>query len=121
VSVSSIEISRGTVGRPGYVQSVAALVFVWGFGDAVSTVFAFAATGSLAMEANPLVRLVLAQNPLLVVVLKTGVAVVVGAALLACRERIERVPLWRPWLLSVTALGAAVVASNGLVAVRALA
>jgi hypothetical protein len=106
---------------PGYGVLVYALVFVWGFGDAVSTLLAFAFTGRAGLEANPLVRALLTTDPLLVLALKAGVALVVGGALLRYRDVVVDVPLWRPWLLGVTAVGATIVVSNVYVGVSALA
>lgn len=104
--------------RPGYVELVFSLVLVWGFGDALSTLFAarFAGPG---LEANPWIRTLLIHEPLLVIALKMAVVLYVGVVLLECRPVVERVPLWRAWFLSVVAIGAVVVLGNtyvGLVA-----
>ncbi|MFB6179839.1 MAG: DUF5658 family protein [Halorientalis sp.] len=109
-----MEFGNGLLGakRLGYAELVFALVFVWGVGDAVSTLLAFSVTGNLAMEANPIARTVLLHEPLLLLVLKAAVAVVVGIALLECRDLVTRVPLWRTWMFGVLALGTAVVVSN---------
>ncbi|WP_246986653.1 DUF5658 family protein [Halorientalis marina] len=109
-----------SVSPPSYTDLVAALVFVWGVGDAVSTLVALALTRDLSLEANPLVRALLAQTPLLLLVMKAAVALVVGVALLRWRDPIQSVPLWRPWMVGVLGLGTAIVVSNlyvGLVAV----
>ncbi len=41
-----------------------------------------------------------------------AVVLYVGVVLLECRNVVERVPLWRAWLLTVVALGAVVVLGN---------
>lgn len=100
---------------PSYVQLVFALVLVWGFGDLLSTLVAATVVG-VGAEANPLVRTLLATEPLLLVALKMTVALYVGIVLLACRSLVERVPLWRPWLAGVVGVGTFVVLSNFSVA-----
>ena len=97
---------------PTYRQFVAGLVLVWGFGDVVSTYVAAAATGSVAMEANPVVRTMLAIDPLLLVVLKGAVVVVVAVALLEGRTVVERVPGHRAWFVTCLGLGVLVTANN---------
>jgi len=106
--------------KPGYVELVFSLVLVWGFGDAMSTLFAarFAGPG---LEANPWIRALLFHEPLLVVALKMAVVLYVGVVLLECRDLVERVPLWRAWLLGVVAVGAAVVLGNTYVGLAAAA
>ncbi|MFY4812850.1 DUF5658 family protein [Haloarcula sp. AONF1] len=106
--------------KPGYVELVFSLVLVWGFGDALSTLFAaqFAGPG---LEANPWIRVLLIHEPLLVIALKMAVVLYVGVVLLECRDVVERVPLWRAWLLSVVALGAVVVLGNTYVGLAAAA
>jgi len=104
-----------------YVDMVLALVFVWGFGDAVSTLIAYSFTGQLELEANPIVRTLLATEPLLVLAMKAAVVVAVGVTLIVCRDLVKRVPLWRSWLLGVTAVGALVVVSNLYVGLSVLA
>lgn len=110
-----------TVPAPSYTDLVTALVAVWGFGDAVSTLFALALTRDLSLEANPLVRALVAQTPLFLLVVKAVVVLVVGAALLRYREQITSVPLWRPWLLGVLGLGTLIVCSNVYVGLAAAA
>jgi hypothetical protein len=107
--------------RAGYADLVFALVFVWGFGDAASTLIAYTLTGSVAQEANPLIRTLLAQDPMLLVVVKGLVGLTVGLALLACRDVVQRVPGWRTWLLVVLGVGTALVANNLYVGVAAAA
>ncbi|WP_058994328.1 DUF5658 family protein [Haloarcula sp. CBA1127] len=104
--------------KPSYVELVFSLVLVWGFGDALSTLFAAQVAGP-GLEANPWIRTLLIHEPLLVIALKMAVVLYVGVVLLECRDVVERVPLWRAWLLTVVALGAVVVLGNtyvGLVA-----
>lgn len=106
--------------KPSYVELVFSLVLVWGFGDALSTLFAaqFAGPG---LEANPWIRTLLIHEPLLVIALKMAVVLYVGVVLLECRSVVERVPLWRAWLLSVVGLGAVVVLGNTYVGLAAAA
>jgi hypothetical protein len=122
MSISSPETGLPAFGlaKPGYVESVFALVFVWGFGDAVSTLIALTFTGDVGMEANPLVRRLLAHEPMLLLVMKGTVALIVGVTLLTYRDTVERVPLWRPWLLSVTCVGTFIVVSNVYVGLTAI-
>ncbi|MFB6223053.1 MAG: hypothetical protein ABEH86_05195 [Haloarcula sp.] len=110
----------GRFQKPSYVDLVFSLVLVWGFGDTLSTLFAarFAGPG---LEANPWIRTLLIHEPLLVIALKMAVALYVGVVLLECREVVERVPLWRAWLLSVVAIGAVVVVGNTYVGLAAAA
>lgn len=84
--------------KPGYVELVFSLVLVWGFGDALSTLFAARFAGH-HLEANPWVGTLLAHSPLVVLVLKMAGVLYVGVVLLECRDLVERVPLWRSWLL----------------------
>jgi hypothetical protein len=123
MSTSSAGFSLPTVPVPAptYTDLVAALVVVWGLGDAASTLFALALTGDLSLEANPLVRALLAQTPLFLLVMKAAVVVVVGVALLRYREQIQSVPLWRPWMVGVLGLGTVVVVSNVYVGLAAAA
>lgn len=107
--------------RPGYVVLVYALVLVWGLGDIASTYFVVAATGSTVGEVNPLIRLMLDTEPLLVLALKAGVVLYAGVVLLACGEVVRRVPGWRAWLVFVVGAGALVVCNNALVGIAALA
>lgn len=104
-----------------YRDLVFALVAVWGIGDAVSTLTVLALAGDVAFEANPLVRALVVQHPALVLALKAVVALVVGGLLLACRDTVQRAPLWRPWLFGVLAAGVVVVTGNVYVGVLALA
>lgn len=106
---------------PGYVGAVYALVLIWGLGDVVSTFFAAAATGGAAHELNPLVRVMLAHEPLLVPVLKAAVVLYAGVVLLECRDVVERVPGWRVWFVGVVGAGSLVVLNNTLVGLAALA
>ena len=109
--------------RPSYVELVFSIVLVWGFGDAVSTLFAAHYAGA-HHEANPWIRLLLEHSPLLLLALKMAVVLYVGIVLLECRSVVERVPLWRGWLTAIAAAGSAVVLLNvyvGLVAVAAMA
>jgi hypothetical protein len=111
----------GTSGwMPEYAQLVFALVFVWGFGDAVSTLVAYSFTGQFELEANPFVRMLLAHEPLLVLVMKAVVVLVVGVTLIGCRDLVEEVPFVRSWLLGVTAVGSLIVVSNLYVGLSAL-
>ncbi|WP_299265323.1 DUF5658 family protein [Halorientalis sp.] len=122
MSISSLEtkLPALVLQKPGYVESVFALVFVWGFGDAVSTLIALAFTGDIGMEANPFVRQLLAHHPLLMLAMKAVVALVVGVTLLTYRDAIERVPMWRSWILTVTTLGTLVVVTNVYVGLSAV-
>jgi len=117
------EFGNGFIGakRLGYAELVVAQMFVWGIGDAVSTLLAFSITGNLTLEANPIARTVLIHEPLLLFVLKGAVAVVVGITLIECRDTVTRVPLWRTWMFGVLALGTAVVVSNFYVGFSMLA
>jgi hypothetical protein len=106
---------------PGYVTLVYALVLVWGLGDVGSTYFAVAATGTTVGEVNPLIRLMLDTEPLLVIALKAGVVLYAGVVLLACRDLVRQVPGWQAWFLAVVGAGAAIVVNNALVGLAALA
>lgn len=105
---------------PGYVELVVALVAVWGFGDAVSTLWAIEATGSISGEANPWIHAVLAYDPALLVVVKTAVVAIAGGLLLSQRASIERVPGWRLWFGSLLAVGSIIVAGNVYVGLSAV-
>jgi len=105
--------------KPGYVELVLSLVLVWGFCDAVSTLFAASLVGP-SMEANPWIRLLLAHEPLWVVALKSAVVLYAGVVLLACRSVVERVPGWRVWFLSVIGVGAVVALGNVYVGLAAV-
>jgi hypothetical protein len=117
----AINLSETRLEMPGYVELVVSLVIVWGFGDAASTLVAAAFAGP-SLEANPWIRLLLIQEPLLVVALKAAVVLYAGVVLLECRSVVERVPGWRAWFLGVIGLGTLVVLGNvyvGLVAIAA--
>lgn len=117
------EATRFRLEKPGYVELVFSIVLIWGFGDAVSTLFAARFAG-VGLEANPWIRVLLAHEPLLVIALKMAVALYVGVVLLACRSVVERVPWWRSWLLVIVGLGTGAVLINlyvGLTAASALA
>ncbi|MFC7075545.1 DUF5658 family protein [Haloarcula halophila] len=107
--------------KPGYVELVFALVLIWGFGDATSTLFAARFAGA-GLEANPWIRLLLRHQPMAVILLKGATVLYVGVVLLECRQFVESLPWWRAWLLAVVAAGALVVLGNvyvGLLAVAA--
>jgi hypothetical protein len=105
--------------RPGYVDLVFAVVLVWGFGDAVSTLLAAEAVG-FRHEQNPWLRLLLSIEPLLVPLVKGAVVLLVGVVLLECRDLIESVPLWRAWFAAVIVAGTLVIAGNVYVALSTL-
>ena len=107
--------------HPGYVTLVYALVLVWGLGDVASTYFVVAATGSTVGEVNPLIRLMLDTEPLLVLALKAGVVLYAGVVLLACRDVVRRVPGWRVWFGGLVAAGVLVVCNNAIIGLSALA
>ena len=117
--IDGLELSTIRLEKPDYVELVFALVLVWGFGDAASTLFASGAAGP-GLEANPWIRLLLVHHPLLVVVLKAAVVLYAGVVLLECRSVVESVPGWRVWFLGVVGVGAAVVLSNVYVGLVAL-
>jgi len=106
--------------KPDYVELVFSLVLVWGFGDAVSTLFAAKFAG-VGIEANPWIRVLLTHEPLLVIALKMAVVLYVGIVLLECRDIVETVPWWRGWLLAIVGLGALVVLVNTYVGLAAVA
>ncbi len=105
---------------PGYVGLVVALVAVWGVGDAVSTLWAIEATGSVSGEANPWIHAVLAYDPALLVVVKTAVVAIAGGLLLSQRAFIESVPGWRLWFGSLLAVGSIIVVGNVYVGLAAV-
>ena len=107
--------------RLGYAELVVAQVFVWGVGDAVSTLVALSLTGDHSLEANPLVRSLLIHDPVFLLLLKAAVAAVVGLTLVRFRDSVTRVPLWRTWMVAVLALGSAIVLSNFYVGFAVLA
>jgi hypothetical protein len=104
-----------------YYELVAAVVVVWGFGDAVSTLVALVVTGQPAFEVNPFVRYLLTTDPYLLIAMKAAVVLVVGLALVEYREVIQRTPYWRPWLYGTLGLGLFVVAGNLYVGLSPLA
>ncbi|MDS0280859.1 DUF5658 family protein [Haloarcula onubensis] len=104
--------------RPGYVELVFAVVFVWGTGDLFSTLAALHFTGVWA-EANPLIRALLVQDPLLVVALKGAVMLVVGLTLFRYRTAVERLPRWRLVLGGLVGAGTGIVVVNLYVALAA--
>jgi hypothetical protein len=107
---------------PSYVELVYSLVLVWGFGDALSTLFAARYVGTGA-EVNPWIRLLLETEPMLVIAVKMAVTLYVGVILLECRGVVEQVPCWRGWLLAIVTVGVVVVLNNvvvGLVHVAVL-
>lgn len=106
---------------PPYRGLVYALVLVWGFGDVLTTFFAASATGSIAMEANPWVRVLFAADPLYVLALKAAVVLYAGVVLLECRDVVERVPGWQGWFVCVLGVGVLVSANNLAVAFVAIA
>jgi hypothetical protein len=117
------EAARFRLERPEYVELVFSIVLIWGFGDALSTLFAARFAG-VGLEANPWIRILLAHEPLAVIALKMAVALYVGVVLLECRSVVERVPWWRGWLLAIVGLGTGAVLVNlyvGLTAASALA
>jgi len=108
--------------QPSYVELVFSIVLVWGFGDAVSTLFAATFAGP-HLEANPWLRMLLTHEPLAVIALKMAVVLYVGVVLLECRDVVERVPWWRSWLLVIVGTGAIVTITNvsvGLMAAAAM-
>ena len=106
---------------PAYEQLVYALVLVWGLGDVLSTFFAASATGTAAMEGNPWIRILLANEPLLVLALKAAVVLYAGVVLLECRPIVERVPGHRAWFVGVVGVGMLVTANNVAVGLAAVA
>lgn len=80
------------------------LALVWGLRDAASTYPAAAATGSTTMEANPIIRTLLAIDPMLLAVFTAVVVVVVGVTLLEWRSLVERVPGNRGWFVGCDGL-----------------
>jgi hypothetical protein len=121
MSVRDVRLPTFRMAVPSYTWFVAALVLVWGVGDAASTLFALQVTGSVQLEANPLVRMLLTENPLWLPVLKTGVVAIAGGVLLRFRAYIETVPGWRLWFVSILALGSTIVVTNLYVGVVTIA
>jgi hypothetical protein len=114
-------LSDGHTATPGYVGMVLAIVFVWGFGDVMSTFLALAYTGDAGIEANPWIRALVLYDPLLVLALKGAVVLLVGVVLLECRETVEHAPGWRLWFLGLIGTGTVVVLNNVAVALGAVA
>ncbi len=104
-----------------YNTFVLGLALVWGFGDALSTYVAAAATGSTAMEANPIVRTLLALDPMLLAVFKAAVVIVLVVTLLEWRSLVERVPGHRVWFVACLGAGLLVTANNLAIGISALA
>lgn len=105
---------------PSYVELVFALVIIWGFGDSLSTVLASEFSGPEFVEINPLLRAMLAFDPLVVIVVKGAVVLYVGLTLLACREVVKTVPGWQIWFLGVIGVGTVIVLQNLAVVAVAL-
>lgn len=117
------DIADRLVEKPTYEELVFSLVLVWGFGDAVSTLFAARFAGP-HFELNPWLRILLTHEPMLVIALKMAVVLYVGVVLFECRSLVERVPYWRSWLLALVGLGAITTITNvsvGLMAAMAYA
>jgi len=119
-AIDGLDLSEIRFERPGYVELVFALVVVWGFCDALSTVVAATFAGA-HVEANPWIRVLLVHEPLLVIALKGAVVLYAGVVLLACRPVVERVPGWRAWLLGLVGVGSLVALTNVYVGLTALA
>lgn len=120
MSVRQFSVPKITVGLPSYAALVAALVVVWGAGDALSTLWAIEATGSIQGEANPWIKALLAHDPALLVVLKAGVVALAGGLLLTYQDTVESVPGWRAWFLGILAMGSLIVLANFYVGIAAL-
>jgi len=118
MSTSSPRSLTARLQRPDYVELVFGIVFVWGTGDLFSTFAALHFTGVWA-EANPLVRTLLAHDPLLVVALKGGVMLVVGLLLFEYQAAVEQLPRWRLLLGGLVGVGTGVVTLNLYVALVA--
>ena len=118
MSPSSPRTLTARLRRPDYVELVFGIVLVWGTGDLLSTFAALYFTGVRA-EANPLVRALLAHDPLLVVALKGGVMLVVGLTLFRYQSPVEQLPRWRLLLGGLLGVGAGVVTRNLYVALAA--
>ena len=118
MSTSSPSRLPARLHRPGYVELVFTIVFVWGTGDLFSTFAALHFTGIWA-ETNPLVRTLLAHDPLLLVALKGAVMLVVGLVLFRYQAAVEQLPRWRLLLGGLAGVGTGVVAVNLYVALAA--
>lgn len=101
--------------EPAYAELVLGVVFVWGTGDLLSTLVAVHFVG-IGGEANPLIRTLLANEPLLVVAVKSAVALFVGLVLLRFQSVVKSVPRWRLCLAAIIGLGTGIVAMNLAVA-----
>jgi hypothetical protein len=112
MSVRQFSRPKLGVAVPSYAVLVAGIVVVWGVGDALSTLWAIEATGSIQGEANPWIKAVLAHDPALLVVLKAGVVTLAGGLLLAYQEFVESVPGWRVWFAGVLGMGSLIVLNN---------
>jgi hypothetical protein len=99
---------------PEYVGLVYALVLVWGLGDILSTYFAYAVVGTSQAESNYWISVMLAYDPLLVLVVKAAVVLYAGIILLELQYFIQQVPWWRAWLV-VLVLGGILAIINNLV------
>lgn len=118
MSTSSPSSLSARLQRPGYVDLVFAILLMWGTGDLFSTFAALHFTGVWA-EANPLVRTLLARDPMLVVALKGAVMLVVGLLLIRYRATVEELPRWRLLLGGLVGLGTGIVVLNLYVALTA--
>lgn len=99
---------------PDYAELVLAVVIVWGVCDGLSMVLAAEFAGR-RLEANPIMRALLATPPLAIAV-KLGGAVAAGALALAGERFIRTVPGWRVWFACLIGAGIGVTALNLLVA-----
>lgn len=77
-----------------YFLLVALLMVSWGFFDLTSTYIAIIAHGSIAYEANPLVRAVLSIHPSLFVPYKTTAMLLVLGLCLKGRHHITAINRW---------------------------
>jgi len=118
MSTGSTRTLAARLHSPDYVELVFGIVFVWGAGDLFSTFAALHYTGLWA-EGNPLIRMLLAHNPLFVVALKGAVMLVVGLTLFQYQSAVEQLPAWRLWLGGLLGVGTGVVALNLYVAFTA--
>jgi hypothetical protein len=100
--------------KPDYTELVIAMVIVWGVCDGLSMVLAAEFAGR-QLEANPLMRALLATPPLAFAV-KLGGVLAAGTLALAGKRFITTVPGWRVWFAGLIAVGIAVTAVNLLVA-----
>ncbi|WP_435077000.1 hypothetical protein [Halococcus sp. AFM35] len=100
--------------NPEYAELVLAVVVVWGVCDGLSMVLAAEFAGR-QLEANPLMRALLATPPLALAV-KLGGVLAAGALALAGERFIRTVPGWRVWFAVLIGVGIAVTTLNLLVA-----